>query len=123
MGWPRPTLRRFCPPAQATARRRGVGTLPRLALGTCRRSVVFVTLGNFDLAGHLVVMQIAAAGRMHDEIAADAVHGDVARTDRADFDIAAGAAYADVAGTDRFDVHCAFHVGEVHVAGADMANL
>ena len=82
-----------------------------------------MTLGNFDFAGHLMVMQIAATSRVDDEIAADAVDRDIARADRADFDIAAGAADADIAGTDRFDAYAAADIGKRHVARADVADL
>src|SRR5690606_31746654 len=72
-----------------------------------------------DAAGDPAVVDVAAPGRAHGEVAACAVDINVARADRADRDAAADVDEVEVAGADRADVHRAAGGVDRHVAGAD----
>src|SRR5690606_14973403 len=81
--------------------------------------VASVPAWQVDAAGNAAVVDVAASGRAHGEVAARAVDVDVARADRADRDAAADVVEVEVAGTDRPNVHRAAGGVDRHVAGAD----
>src|SRR3546814_16477329 len=69
-----------------------------------------------DAACDAAVVDVAAAGRAHGEVAARAIDFDVARTDRADRDAAADIFQVEVAGTDRANLYRALRGADRHVA-------